>query len=297
MAAALRISVAISGGRAGRCDSAAVASVALPAAVRRVGAPAASAASAPVRRPLVLARGPSVSSHSRAPSSRVHCAPGLGRGAPRRRSRSSFASPVRSSLSRRLTWWAPRRATLPHPAAWRGRAGRSSRLGRPVPGLPPPLAPREVLRCVRGRSSLFPSSLGRRRGAPVRGGPDRAPPVLAAPDLVADGRGAPDLRFSERVPAGRALPGWPPLPGDRREVDPAAPRVPSFFVGRRAPPPVPADWPRRSAPPPEPPRDEGRPPPPRRPCPPPTDRAARAAPPDRADEARRFGWEEFCGTG
>lgn len=253
--------------------------------------------------------GASASCHSEAPSSRFHWAAGFGRGAPRRRSRSSESSQGRSSSSRRLTWWAPRRATLPHPAALRGSGGRSSRGARSVAG------PR--------------SSSGRRRGAPVRGGPERAAPDLGAPDLGAadlgapardaPGRAGPDLGPSVRALAVRGRPVWPALfPAERDEAAPP-PRppapvlleplpvplallVPPGLAGRRAPPllPAPPDPLRRAAPPlalvl----REDGRPVPPRLPCPPlpapPPDRAGRADPPERADEARRFGWEEFWG--
>ena len=242
-----------------------------------------------------------MSSHSRAPSSRVHGAAGFGRAPPRRRSRSSSASPPRSSAARRDTSCAPRRATLPQPAVFRGSGGRGGRVGRPSRTL---------------------SSVGRRRVAPpVRGGPDRAAvPDLGAPDLAAPERGAADLEApgrgapvrgpSERAPVGLARPVCPaPLAAGREEVPPplrpvlarpladpppaplpprpgAAPRVPLLFVCRRAPPPVPD-------PPPEPPRDAGGRPPVLLPFPAPPGRAGRADPPDRAEGARRFGWEEF----
>jgi len=260
----------------------------------------------------VLVRDASTSCHSEAPSSRVHWATGFGRGAPRRRSRSSESSQARSSSSRRLTWWAPRRATLPHPAALRGSGGRSSRSARSVPG------PR--------------SSSGRRRGAPVRGGPERGAPVRGGPDLGAadlgaadlgaaergapardaPGRAGPDLGPSVRALADRGRPVWPALlPPERDEAAPPlrppparlvpVPEAPTLLVppglaGRRDPPllPAPPDELRRAAPPLAlAPREDGRPVPPRLPCPPPPDRVGRADPPARADEARRFGWEEF----
>ncbi len=242
MSAALRISVAISGGRACLCPSDAMAS-----AVPAVDAPA-PAADVPRR----LRRGASSSSHSRAPSSRVHCAAGFGFGAPRRRSVSAESSQARSSSPRRLTWWAPRRATLPHPAALRGSGGRSSRGAR----------------SVRGLSSRPRSSSGRRRGAPVRGGPDRpaadrGAPARPAPDL---GRSVPvpapvPVPVRGRGPADRGRPAWPALlpegrDGRDEEAAPLRPApapvpapvfrepvpAPPGLAGRRVPPPpVPAD--------------------------------------------------------
>ncbi len=291
MSAALRISAAISGGSVWRCVRVAMASVALPAPGRP--------------RALPLRVGASRSSHSGAPSSRFHCAWGFGRGAPRRRSRSSDSSQMRSSASRLLTWWAPRRATLPHPAALRGSGGRSSRMGRSARG--PPSLPTSREADVR-------------RGAPVRGGPDRAAPDRGAPVLGVDDLGAleragPGFEPSTRVPADpgrpvrpalfpvgrcgdapplRAVPRVPAEPAELPELVLArlgAPlRVPLPLAGRRAPPLPPPAPPAPPAP-----RDVGRPVPPRLPCPPPPDRAGRADPPERAEEARRFGWEEFWG--
>jgi len=275
MSAALRISAAISGGREWRCVSAAIASAAPPPPVPPVPLTP--------RRFLAWRCGASRSCHSGAPSSLVHCACGFGRGAPRRRSRSSESSQLRSSPSRRLTWWAPRRATLPHPAALRGRRGRSSG-GADVP----PDAPVPVPVRVRG---------GPDRAAPVLGAPLLAEPVRWAPGRAELERACPDLGPSVRVPAGLGRRVWPALlrplvapPPPEPAPDPprlGAPlRVPAPLVGRRAPPlapPVPAL------------REEGRPVPLRLPCPPPPGLAGRADPPDRAEEARRFGCEEFCG--
>ena len=279
------------------------------------------------RRPLRL--GASSSSHSLAPSSRVHCAAGLGRRAPRRRSFSAESSQARSSSPRWLTWCAPRRATLPHPAALEGSDGRSSRGARSVRGLS-------------SRAPLPRSSAGRRRGAPpVRGGPERPAADLGAPDLGAPragracpgavGAGARPCAWARAEPAERGRPVWPallpaglvgrdeaapplrPVPEPVPPVrDPVAERVPPGLAGRRVPPPpVPADGLRRAAPPallpplllPPVPllrgalplRDDGRPVPLRLPCPPPPGRAGRPDPPDRAEEARRLGWEEFWG--
>jgi hypothetical protein len=245
----------------------------------------------------------STSSHSRAPSSRVHCAAGFGFGVPRRRVCSSVSSQARSWSPRCVTWWAPRRATLPHPVAFRGSGGRSSRTG-----------PR-----VSSREGAL-----RRGAAPARGGPDRVVPERGAADLGAPVRAelvpAADRGRSVRAPAVRGRPVWPALLADERcevppelrpvpvldpeaepvlELEPVPDRLaPPLPAGRRAPPLLPPvagrpDWPRRAAPPPAPPRDEGLPAPPRLPCPPPPDRAGRPDPPDRAEEARRFGWEEF----
>ena len=175
-------------------------------------------------RALPLRVGASRSSHSGAPSSRFHCAWGFGRGAPRRRSRSSDSSQMRSSASRWLTWWAPRRATLPHPAALRGSGGRSSRMGRSARG--PPSLPTSREADVR-------------RGAPVRGGPDRAAPDRGSPVLGVD-----DLGELER-------PGPGFEPSARVPADPGRPVRPALFpVGRcgdapplRAVPRVPAELP------------------------------------------------------
>ena len=165
---------------------------------------------------------------------------------------------MRSSPSRWLTWRAPRRATLPHPAALRGSGGRSSAclVGRSVPGLPRAPASREV---------------------PVlRGGPGPAAPDRAAPSAGRLTRGARPRAPSWGAGAGRSRPGpsraagrpWAtrltgalrrspvPVPllhfvrcssapaaaagaGPARPGSvPAAPRVPPLLAGRRSPPPV-----------------------------------------------------------
>jgi hypothetical protein len=209
----------------------------------------------------------SSSSHSRAPSSLVHCAGAFGRGAPRRRSRSSASSRGRSSVLRLLTWCAPRRATLPQPAALRGSGGRSSRGARGGP------------------SFRVRSSAGRRRGAPARGGPERAAPVRGAPERGAPDRGAPDRGAPDRgapvleapapvpvvrlVPEDLGRPVWPALLPGARRCDPAPPVRPEPVpLPVRSPPaprvPVPLRDPpglagRRAGPPPAPLREEGRP--------------------------------------
>ena len=235
-----------------------MASVALPAAD--------TAASGAGRRPLPRVRRvpASVSSHSRAPSSRVHGAAGFGRAPPRRRSRSSSASPPRSSAARRDTSWAPRRATLPHPAVLRGSGGRAGRSSRPL------------------------ASLGRRRG-----GADLGP---AAPALLLDGpaplvAGRPSSLphcgpHPSRTTRCRSFPGYR-LPhychsAGRSSPGPAAlgrPAGSAFSASGSAP----EAWPRRSPPAAAPPRDRdgaGLPAPALRPL---------AAPPGRAGRAERAG--------
>ena len=207
---------------------------------------------------LPRARGASVSSHSRAPSSRSQRAPGSAPGVPRRRSRSSGSSAPRSSLVPAADLWAPRRATLPHRPP--GAAAPAVLLGCAVR----PLASHSVQRWCLGRGRrgaslgpgpVFPASLVTRAspgGAGRGGSPD--PPVVArleAPGLgrrlgPAD-RGAPDLGLSAVAggPGPARLTGAPP--GRSRSIggrSPSTPGTRSCHWRRRSssafPRPVPA---------------------------------------------------------
>src|SRR6202453_1696142 len=238
MSAALRISVAISGGRECLADSPEI-------ALTTSNSAASSIADAGAVRPLPLAGLASSSAHSRAPSSRVHFSTGLRFGALRRRSRSrsSPSSRGRSSPSRWLTWRAPRRATLPHPAVLRGSGGRSSAClmaGRSVPGLLLPRGAADRLAPARAGPDLGPSvrSVRSGRAEPAARGRPVWPARFAGPRAGA----APPLRAPLVLLLPPALPVRDPLPVPLLlpvALRPVAPRVPPLLAGRRSPPPAP----------------------------------------------------------
>ena len=221
----------------------------------RVALPAAAAAG--VRAgPAPLASRPrrarrSVSSHSRAPSSRVHGAAGLRpRRAPRRRSRSSSASPPRSSAARRADLVGAPAGDVAPP---RGLAGQR----RPRP---------------RGSAARLPAAARRHRAGRRRGvGRCRSGRVRALLLGWAPVRGAPDRgRSRGAARSGRRLrlpdcPGRPAVPCARSPVRPPAAHrshLPAAARPARVPPllvvpagsaasavPLPRlrHWPRRSA--------------------------------------------------
>ena len=265
----------------------------------------------------------STSAHSRAPSSRVHFSTGLRFGALRRRSRSrSSESSLRALLAVTLADLVGAAAGDVAPAG--GLAGQRRALvgllwsaGRSVPGLPRAPASREVLVLRGGPGPAAPDREDAERGAAERGAADvEAPeswgrrcgpvPTWVRPCAHRPCAGDPSDRRSCRSPAtvpllhlcaagtrpAAATGAGPARPAPSCGAPGAAAlgRSPVAAAGRsglapaRRSPTRAAAGGRTSA---------GRP----LPCPAPPERAGRPDPPDRADGARRFGWEEFGGIG